>query len=152
VHLIPGWRNKVSIMHSNIVSCFGFPWTAFSIYDGYYHIYFCCWRNEVIIGMNYKYKKFEHELWIVYINREQKPLRYSTTYHWAIESRTLIENGSPHYGIGHTNISWLGHDNTIFYLMRTKQCCYYLNPFHESIFFRIYAGFTVILMSAPTHF
>lgn len=48
--------------------------------------------------------------------------------------------------------TWLGHDNTIFDLIRTKQCCYYLNPSHESIFFRIYAGFTVILMSASIAF
>jgi len=26
--------------------------------------------------------------------------------------------------------------------MKTKQSCYYLNLFHESIYFRIYVGFT----------
>ena len=38
-------------------------------------------------------------------------------------------------------ISWLGHENTIFYLIRTKQCCCYINPFHECILF--YGGLTV---------
>jgi hypothetical protein len=34
------------------------------------------------------------------------------------------------------------NENTIFYLIKTKQSCYYLNLFHESIYFRIYVGFT----------
>ena len=31
-------------------------------------------------------------------------------------------------------ISWLGHKSPILYLIRTKQCCCYLNSFRECIF------------------
>ena len=34
------------------------------------------------------------------------------------------------------------NENTIFYLIKTKQSCYYLDLFHESIYFCIYVGFT----------
>ena len=37
---------------------------------------------------------------------------------------------------------YLLNENTIFYLMKTKQSCYYFNLFHESIYVRIYVGFT----------
>ena len=37
---------------------------------------------------------------------------------------------------------YLLNENTIFYLMKTKQSCYYLILFHESSYFRIYVGFT----------
>ena len=41
-------------------------------------------------------------------------------------------------------------ENTIFYLIRTKQCCCYLNPFHESIFFS-YLCWLYSCLSAPIH-
>ena len=34
------------------------------------------------------------------------------------------------------------NENTILYLIKTKQNCYYLNLFRESIYFRIYVCFT----------
>ena len=34
-----------------------------------------------------------------------------------------------------------GNENTRFYFTKTKQNSYYLNLFHESIYFRIYVGF-----------
>jgi hypothetical protein len=34
-----------------------------------------------------------------------------------------------------------GNENTRFYFTNTKQSSYYLNLFHESIYFRIYVGF-----------
>ena len=34
-----------------------------------------------------------------------------------------------------------GNENTRFYFKKTKQISYYLNLYHESIYFRIYVGF-----------
>ena len=34
-----------------------------------------------------------------------------------------------------------GNENTRFYFTKTKQSSYYLNLFHESIYFHIYVGF-----------
>jgi hypothetical protein len=49
---------------------------------------------------------------------------------------TLAINSAKYF-----DMSWLGHENTIFYLIRTTQCFCYLNPFHECILF--YVGLTV---------
>ena len=45
----------------------------------------------------------------------------------------------------------LGHENTIFYLIRTTQCCCYLNPCQEYILFS-YLCWLYCWFSAPTHF
>ena len=45
------------------------------------------------------------------------------------------------------------NENTIFYLIKTKQSCYYLNLFHESIYLRFYVGFPHPgLNVSPKHF
>jgi hypothetical protein len=46
------------------------------------------------------------------------------------------------------NLQWNEYG---IYLTRIKHCSCYLSPFYESIFFRTYIGFTIILMSAPIH-
>jgi hypothetical protein len=46
-----------------------------------------------------------------------------------------------------------GNENTRFYFTKTKQSSYYLNLFHESIYFRIYVGFPHPgLNVSPQHF
>ena len=39
------------------------------------------------------------------------------------------------------DIFWLGNNNTSFNFTKTKKNSYYLNLFHERIYFRIYVGF-----------
>ena len=43
------------------------------------------------------------------------------------------------------------NENTIFYLIKTKQSCYYLNLFHESIDFRIYVGCTHVGLNVSAY-
>jgi hypothetical protein len=46
-----------------------------------------------------------------------------------------------------------GNENTRLYFTKTKQSSYYLNLFHESIYFRIYVGFPHPgLNVSPQHF
>jgi len=50
-------------------------------------------------------------------------------------------------------IFWLENENTRFYFTKTKQSSYYLNLFHERIYFRIYVGFPHPgLNVSPQHF
>jgi hypothetical protein len=46
-------------------------------------------------------------------------------------------------------IAWPAHENTIFYLISTKQCC---GPFLKVRYVATYVVCTIILVLAPTHF